>query len=1756
MSQMNHKQFLDRIAGSGGLMGGKSESAESDKNTLRSKAILRFVELISEGPCEGLVNGEKSIFFDQTPLRGKNGKMNFKGVEWEERKGTPDQAPLRGFANVESPFDVSTQVTKNNGPVTRLVNNPDADAVMVIMRIPALVEQKKKDGSLQKTSVKYTIRVRPNGGAWQTVHVEDIKNEKTTGAYQLIHRVKLPHGGNPWSIQVERNTDDSTNERLANETWWDSYTVRTEGQFIYPNSAMVAFEVEARQVGQSMPQRFYRFRGIKCRVPSNYNPETHTYDGLWDGEWANSLKWTDNPAWIFLDLLLNDRYGLGQFVDEGIIDKWALYALAQYCDGLVKSGRQDENGDPIMERRYSFNGVIKDRDEAWRVLQSVCASWRGLAYWSLGQIWPVADKPADVEKIITPANVIGGRITYAGTGKKARHSVALVTYNDKNDFSKPAVECVVNDAALLEFGWREKQVQIAGCDSRTLAHRHGNWILDTEYYSTETASFTVSYQHADIKPGDIVAIADPRKANVRLGGRIKMASLNYLILDAPFDRLAGHNYEIMVAMPDGTVETRAVASWEQEVIEDGESKGFQRANLASNLPEVPMIHADWIIVKGDVVPRQYRVLVMKESAPNKFDVTALFHDPTKYDRIERNKNLPPPNYTRDDTAIDPPENLVFREIHYVDRKKNLQTRLNISWQKPSTTLAVKSYTVVLDHPTEGSQTYGPFPSTFLEVDAVDGEYGVQVFANSHFGIESEPLIGTVVVDTSGAMPLPEVTDLELAEDPTTTVYDDKGIEIQWKNMLVTSSDATSDDSTAIEDYTALYDYTEIKVKHTASGDLLRKATRKGSHFRYTFRTNKRDNAKKGRNSAQRGITFVVTTYDKLGRASEPVSLAVTNPAPAAPSFTITQRGTTMQLEIDEDTSADDIEGYIVWASTNPGFTPNGVNRGDGNVVYVGNSRTPIIDVQRKKTYYVVVAAYDAFGRTTLNRSPQVATVTGGTTGTDGVPAKPTGLVATSRADRDNQGHIRSMVIFNWADNTEATLDKYEIEVDEDGDDYNTYTRQKSRLQFRGQANSVYRGRVRACDDIGNKSEWTNWETVTAAKKVSKPNKPTNIKKKNGNRRSRHKWDKSPDPDHKRTAVWVKSVNVPPNPATDVPTDYAAGTHYDVDIDPGDQKYVFFAHQDTSDTFSDVVDGDGLVVSEPLTEEDVDLTDLRQEIDDKVKVVTDQVSTDLQTMQTDFETAISTINADIEDVTNDFNAFMNTAPSVELVGDTIERLRDLTDEVRKAATHSLFEGALAYTERKEIIAQQDDDRAAFTDEIKVLVAADAALATRTTTLEAQTGTNTSAISTLTTTMTTADAALASQITTMNTTLGTKASASAVTAIDTRLTTAEGTISGHTTSITNLNTTVAGKASASALSALDTRVTAAEGTITSTSTALTNLTTTVGTKASASALSALDTRVTTAEGTISSHTSSITSLNTTVAGKASSTALNTLTTTVTEIDGNVNAVATALTDLFAGDIAGNQASVRVRMAAQAAPGGYNARYGIQVRAGSGNSFGNAGFFMDVTTGGASRVVIEANKFYVTDGSSNVVPFAVSGGAVYMQNAYMAAGYITGQLTASQISVGSLSALSATLGAVDISSANIGSLTVGTLNIAGNAVTSSVAYENPSSIYVNAASYFEIASVYLNWGSVAPQNFRIDYQFKSMENQEYNVMFRFNGSQVGNLVRFRSPVEAMSVAFELLSGFGGSAGTFSIAINRIATGANTEIRLAKISVTAQKR
>lgn len=681
--------------------------------SLRSKARGRILDLIAHGPIVGLVNGLQSILLDDTPLQNPDGTFNFEGVVVQTREGYPDQAYIPGFTAVENSVEVNAEI-KFATPIVRSVTNNDANAVIVTVAIQGLTEQ-KSNGDLLGYVLPYAVDVRQGLGAWTTALVDTIDG-KTTATYQRSSRIPL-NGPGPFDIRVRRtNQESAADSKISDDLYWSIMTEVIDARLNYPDSALIAIDIDAELFGSKMPARYYDMELSIIKVPSNYNPRTREYTGFWDGTFK--MAWSDNPAWCYYDLATHPVIG----ANNQAVDKWSLYRIAQYCDGMVPDGYGG------TERRFSCNTLFASREEAITTLNTLASVWRGMVYWGAESVMAVGDMPGDVVKLVSPANITSDGFEYVGTSLRERHSVAVVMWNDPNDGYKQVPEMYEDPESIQLFGWRETQVTAACCTSRGQARRLAKWILYSERMETEIVSYTASTDHSDLRPGDFIKISDPDRAGVRLHGRIKQTGVRQLTLDKAPANLPNETWYLSCVMPSGTIQQREVLNFNGPVV-----------TLKTDFPETPIKSAVFILSSAAVVTPMYRVMsVIEQEDGVTYQISATEHNPNKYDFVEFDLQLPPtPDSTIPSGPLAGPDHISVTTYKYITGGAEHQA-LNISWASVDDVRVTGYILEVRDPDDVGYRTLFHGNSlTVDEKDVIDGEWLFRVKATTSTGRTSE-----------------------------------------------------------------------------------------------------------------------------------------------------------------------------------------------------------------------------------------------------------------------------------------------------------------------------------------------------------------------------------------------------------------------------------------------------------------------------------------------------------------------------------------------------------------------------------------------------------------------------------------------------------------------------------------------------------------------------------------------------------------------------------------------------------------------------------------------------------------------------------------------------------------------------------------------------------------------------------------------------------------------------------------------------------
>lgn len=651
-----------------GRKGGSSSprTPTEQPDDLQSVAKAKILVALGEGEFAGQLTG-KDIYLDGTALENADGSQNFSGVTWEFRAGTQAQKYIQGIPGTENEISVGTEVSSTTA-WTRTFTNTQLSAVRLRLKWPSLFKQ-EDDGDLMGYSVNYAIDLQTDGGAWQTVLNTSVTG-KTTSGYERSHRIDLPQAGSTWTIRLRKITSDANSAKIGDTMTLQSFTEVIDAKFRYPNTALLYIEFDSSQFNGSIPQISCEPKMRVIRVPDTYDPETRTYSGTWTGafKWA----WTDNPAWIFYDLVVSGRFGLGHRLTAANIDKWTLYQVAQYCDQMVPDGKGGNGTEP----RYTCNVYIQDRNDAYTVLRDFAAIFRGMTYWGGDQIVALADMPRDVDYSYTRANVVGGRFTYSSSTTKSRYTTALVSWSDPGNAYADAMEPVFEQSLVARYGFNQLEMTAIGCTRQSEANRKGRWGILTNN-KDRVVSFDVGLDGNIPQPGYIIAVSDELLSGKVMGGRISAVNGRVIKLDRVADAAAGDR--LILNLSSGASQSRTIQAVNGEFV-----------TVTTAYSETPQAEAVWVVESDELYAQQYRVVSVSDNNDGTFSITGAWHDPDKYARIDTGaiidqrpvSVIPPGNQS-------PPANIVISSFSVVQQNISVET-MRVSWDQAQNAIAYEA----------------------------------------------------------------------------------------------------------------------------------------------------------------------------------------------------------------------------------------------------------------------------------------------------------------------------------------------------------------------------------------------------------------------------------------------------------------------------------------------------------------------------------------------------------------------------------------------------------------------------------------------------------------------------------------------------------------------------------------------------------------------------------------------------------------------------------------------------------------------------------------------------------------------------------------------------------------------------------------------------------------------------------------------------------------------------------------------------------
>ncbi|CAH3566999.1 hypothetical protein AI2668V1_1921 [Citrobacter freundii] len=646
-----------------GAKGGsqKQHTPVEQPDSAQSMARCRMLLVLGEGEFAGGLDATR-IFLDGTPLGNADGTMNFENVSWEFRPGTQTQTPIPGFPAVENETTVGVSLTKVT-PWTRAISNTQIDAVLVRIGIPGL-QQQENDGDIVGTTVQYHIDLAVDGGVYSTVMTKTI-TEKLSSLYELTHRINLPKASTGWQIRVVRDTADSTSQMLQNKTQVQAITEVIDARLRYPHTALLYVSFNAKSFS-NIPKISCKPKGRVIRIPQNYDPIARTYSGTWDGtfKWG----WTNNPAWIWFDILTEPRFGLGRRVTPAMLDKWELYRIAQRCDQKVPDGKGGSGTEP----RFMFDVYIQAQADAWQVIKDIAAGFNGMTFWGNNMFNVVSDMPADTSKlqILTRASVVG-KPTYSSGSEKNRYSSALINFSDPDNHYQDRTTAVMFPDLVKQFKFKQTQLTAIGCTRESEAQRRGGWAV----YSNSLDRIITVQTGLDgfaYVPGTVFAFADERLSGRVYGGRITEynAALKSVTTDRGTSAVPGDT--LMIRTQGGTVESRTI-----------QAVNGQQLILATAFTAEPLPNAIFVIDAGQLRLQYFRVTNLTfNDEENTYSITGAEYNGAKYDAVDNNARLDTPPISLIPTGlVGQPSNIAISSYDSVRQGQRIATMV-ASWDAP------------------------------------------------------------------------------------------------------------------------------------------------------------------------------------------------------------------------------------------------------------------------------------------------------------------------------------------------------------------------------------------------------------------------------------------------------------------------------------------------------------------------------------------------------------------------------------------------------------------------------------------------------------------------------------------------------------------------------------------------------------------------------------------------------------------------------------------------------------------------------------------------------------------------------------------------------------------------------------------------------------------------------------------------------------------------------------------------------------------
>ncbi|EBA6047550.1 host specificity protein J, partial [Salmonella enterica] len=732
--------------------GGKGHTPYEAPDSLKSVQQLSIIDALSEGPVQGPVNGLQSILINNTPLVNADGSYNIHGVTVVYRTGENEQAPMEGFEDSGAETLLGAEI-KHDTPITRTITSKDIDRLRFTFGTPYL-QQSNDKGDREETDLNLQIQMQ-RGGVWVTEKDIYIHGKTTSQFLASVVVGNLPP--RPFNVRMVRVTPDSDTDQLQNKSLWSSYTEITNLKQAYPNTAVVGLLVDSEQFGSQQVTVNYHIYGLIVRVPSNYDPVTRTYTGLWDGTFKPA--YTNNPAWCLLDILTHPRYGLGRRIGVADVDKWALYAIAQYCDQPVPDGFGG------TEPRMTLNAYMTSQRKAYDVLADFCSVMRCMPVWNGSRMTFVQDRPTDTAWTYTNSNVVGGRFKYSFSALKDRHNATEVRYTDPLNGWKTSTELVEDHASQIRYGRNLLKMDAFGCTSRGQAHRTGLWVMMTELLETQTVDFSVGAEGLRHTPGDIIEVCDNDYAGVSVGGRI--IDLDISTRTLTLDR------EIMLP-ESGTATLNIVGPDGKPFSAEIQSQPAPDRVVMKVLPEAVQRYSIWGLKQPSLKRRLFRCVRIKENDDGTYAITALQHVPEKESIVDNGAHFDPlPGTTN---SIIPP---AVQHLTVSTDNDSTLYQAKAKWDTPRVVKGVR-FVVRLttgngkdDDPVRLVTTATTSETEYAFHELPLGDYTLTIRAINGFGQQGEPSSVTFSIQAPAAPSTIELTPgyFQITVTPYQAIYD-------------------------------------------------------------------------------------------------------------------------------------------------------------------------------------------------------------------------------------------------------------------------------------------------------------------------------------------------------------------------------------------------------------------------------------------------------------------------------------------------------------------------------------------------------------------------------------------------------------------------------------------------------------------------------------------------------------------------------------------------------------------------------------------------------------------------------------------------------------------------------------------------------------------------------------------------------------------------------------------------------------------------